>query len=156
MRITCLHTAESNIAVFDSAARELGIEPDVLQHEVRAELLVAAECAGGLTAGISNATKLELLSLAQHADAVVLTCSTLGPSIEDITNNAESPILRADEALASVAAHAASAGGQNRSVVCDRNHNSSHISPFFPCCEGIKSIGRDAACFWSLGIVQVW
>ncbi|MDY7559835.1 aspartate/glutamate racemase family protein [Pseudomonas sp. 10B1] len=111
MRITCLHTAESNIAVFDLAAKELGIGPEILRHEVRADLLAAAERAGGLTADLLNATQLALFSLAQHADAVALTCSTLGPAIEGIAN-AQSPILRVDEALASAAVHAGSAGGK--------------------------------------------
>ena len=41
MRIACLHTAASNISVFDTAAKVLGIGPGVLRHEVRADLLAA-------------------------------------------------------------------------------------------------------------------
>ncbi|OCR26077.1 Asp/Glu racemase [Pseudomonas syringae] len=110
MRIACLHTAESNVAVFDSAAKALGIGLNILQHEVRADLLAAAERSGGLTAGISNATQQALLSLAHHADAVVLTCSTLGPSIEGLAKNASPTIMRADEALACAAVHAGTVG----------------------------------------------
>jgi len=110
MRITCLHTAESNIAVFESAANQLGIALDALHHEVRPELLAAAERAGGLTAELSAATQRELLALAQNADAVVLTCSTLGPSVEGITQQAGAPILRADQALALASVQAASGG----------------------------------------------
>lgn len=106
MRIACLHTAESNIAVFEAAARELGIPPDVLRHEVRADLLAAAEGAGGLTADIADTTRLELLSLVQSADAVVLTCSTLGGSVDTIAANSRAPILRTDGALAAAAARA--------------------------------------------------
>ncbi|MDM0121974.1 aspartate/glutamate racemase family protein [Variovorax arabinosiphilus] len=106
MRIACLHTAESNIAVFEAAARELGIPPDVLRHEVRADLLAAAEGAGGLTADIADTTRLELLSLAQSADAVVLTCSTLGASVDTIAANSRAPVLRTDGALAAAAARA--------------------------------------------------
>lgn len=106
MRIACLHTAESNIAVFEAAARELGIPPDVLRHEVRADLLAAAEGAGGLTANIADTTRLELLSLAQSADVVVLTCSTLGASVNTIAANSRAPILRTDGALAAAAARA--------------------------------------------------
>lgn len=114
MRITCLHTAASNIAVFDNAAKELGLGPDVLLHAVRADLLVAAEDAGGLTADIASATRLELVSLARRSDVVVLTCSTLGPSVEAITSHRQAPILRADEALARAAALA----GGNIVVLC--------------------------------------
>jgi hypothetical protein len=110
MRIACLHTAESNVTVFDSAAKSLGIGLNILQHEVRADLLAAAERSGGLTACISNATQQALLSLAHHADAVLLTCSTLGPSIEGLTKSTSPTIMRADEALACAAVNAGSAG----------------------------------------------
>ena len=103
MRIACLHTATSNIEVFDTAARTLGIAPDVIRHEVRADLLAAAEHAGHLTDEIAEATASALLALARHADVVVLTCSTLGPSIEHIPADTQVPVLRADEALATEA-----------------------------------------------------
>jgi hypothetical protein len=104
MRISCLHTAESNIAVFNVAARELQIEPDVLHHVVRADLLAAAESAGGLTSDIADRTRAALLSLAGGADAVVLTCSTLGPAVDGIDAASGGPIMRADAALATTAA----------------------------------------------------
>ncbi|MFT0474225.1 aspartate/glutamate racemase family protein [Pseudomonas antarctica] len=107
MRITCLHTAHSNVAVFDAAAEALGVAPDVLRHEVRPDLLAAAEHAAGLTIELTNATTSALLSLAREADAVLLTCSTLGPAVEGLSMN--TPILRTDEALAIAAAQA---GGQ--------------------------------------------
>lgn len=106
MRITCLHTAASNIAVFDAAAQALGIAPAILQHEVRADLLAAAEEMGGLTPEIAASTANALLSLAQHADVVVLTCSTLGPSVDEIDERIPSFILRADQALALTAVQA--------------------------------------------------
>ncbi|MBF6031499.1 Asp/Glu racemase [Pseudomonas sp. P115] len=102
MRIACLHTAASNIAVFDVAATALGISPGVLHHDVRADLLEAAEHAGQLTADIAEATASALLALAEHADVVVLTCSTLGPVVETI-RAPQAPILRTDEALAATA-----------------------------------------------------
>lgn len=104
MRIACLHTAASNISVFDAAAQALGLRPEVLRHEVRADLLAAAEHAGQLTPEIAAATASALLALARHADAVVLTCSTLGPAIEGI--GTRTPILRTDAALATAAVQA--------------------------------------------------
>jgi hypothetical protein len=104
MRIACLHTAASNISVFDAAAQALGLGPEVLRHEVRAGLLAAAEHAGQLTPEIAAATAAALLALAQHADAVVLTCSTLGPAVEGI--GTRTPILRTDAALATSAVQA--------------------------------------------------
>ncbi|TKJ77698.1 Asp/Glu racemase [Pseudomonas sp. CFBP13509] len=107
MRIACLHTAASNISVFETAAKALGIGADVLRHEVRADLLAAAENAGHLSAEICASTASALLALAEQADAVVLTCSTLGPAVEGISSSV--PILRTDEALA---ASAVQAGGK--------------------------------------------
>ncbi|HUN50891.1 MAG TPA: hypothetical protein VMU42_07235, partial [Candidatus Sulfotelmatobacter sp.] len=75
MAIACLHTAESNVAVFDAAAAALGAN---LTHLVRADLLQAAEAAGGMTPAVAARTAALLHRLAEDADAVLLTCSTLG------------------------------------------------------------------------------
>jgi hypothetical protein len=99
-RIACLHTAESNIAVFEAACQNLGSGYDVaLRHEVRADLLADAAKAGGLNREIADRTGKALLALCDEADAVILTCSTLGPSIAACTS-ARVPVLRVDEALA--------------------------------------------------------
>lgn len=91
LRIACLHTAASNIAVFDAAA--VGMDAQ-LEHHVRADLLAAAEAAGGLTEAIVAETRTVLAELGAQADAVLLTCSTLGPA-------ADGHALRVDAALAS-------------------------------------------------------
>lgn len=114
MRITCLHTAESNIAVFDAAATALGIGSQVLHHAVRADLLAAVERAGKLTPDIAEQTRLALVALAQHCDVVVLTCSSLGPVVELAGAYTRVPMLRADEALAFAAVHA----GGKVTVLC--------------------------------------
>ncbi|WP_246737816.1 MULTISPECIES: aspartate/glutamate racemase family protein [Rhizobium] len=100
MRIACLHTADSNIAVFEAAAREIGLSKDVLSHAVRADFLANAEQAGGLTDDIARETASVLRSLGQTADAVVLTCSTLGPSIDELEGTMPVPTLRIDAVLA--------------------------------------------------------
>jgi len=98
MKIACLHTAESNVAVFEAACPE-GVR---LSHAVRPDLLAAAE-AEGLTPAIAAATAEALDALAEDrgevggADAVLLTCSTLGPAAE------AAGALRADAALARAA-----------------------------------------------------
>ncbi len=99
MRIACLHTASSNVAVFDGARPE-GVE---LVHAVRPDLLAAAEAAGGLTPEIADATGAALRALAEGAEAVLLTCSTLGPAA------AAAGALRADAALAVAVARAGGA-----------------------------------------------
>ena len=47
MKIACLHTADSNIAVYEQAASKLGLVSGSLLHHVRADLLFSAERAGG-------------------------------------------------------------------------------------------------------------
>lgn len=103
MRIACLHTAESNIDVFNTAAEQLNLPKHSLHHEVRADLLAAAELAGGLTPGIERGTCDVLLDLARDADAVLLTCSTLGPCISSVSTISAVPVMRVDSALAEMA-----------------------------------------------------
>lgn len=103
-RIACLHTAESNIAIFEAALLELELEfaeHVALLHTVRADLLAEAERFGGLTPDIERRTAEALWMLGQGADAVILTCSTLGPSVDHVAARSRSiPILRVDAALA--------------------------------------------------------
>ncbi|WP_037153263.1 hypothetical protein [Rhizobium freirei] len=109
MTITCLHTAESNIAVYEAAAKALGLPDGMLRHHVRADLLLSAEKAGRLTEEVSAETAALLWHLAGEADAVVLNCSTLGPATSEVAAGAAAPIIRADAALA---AEAVKAGGK--------------------------------------------
>jgi hypothetical protein len=103
-RIACLHTAESNIAIFDAALRELALGAVALRHHLRADLLAAAERAGGLTAAVADETADVLGKMCSGADAVLLTCSTLGPAADAAANGASGPVLRVDAALARQAA----------------------------------------------------
>lgn len=100
LRIACLHTAESNIATFEAARRRLRLDDVVLHHRVRADLLAAAERAGGPTDTILQRSVAELATLAHASDAVLLTCSTLGPAAAMANGASPVPILRVDEALA--------------------------------------------------------
>lgn len=103
MRIACLHTIESNVAAFDSAASELGLSQGSLHHQVHADLRVAAETAGALTPAIARKVGAVLMALGRDADAVVLTCSTVGGVVEVIRKAASVPVLRADHALVDAA-----------------------------------------------------
>lgn len=116
MRIACLHTAHSNIAVFDRAAESVFGKPAraTLQHHVRADLLEAAEQAGGMTDDIAAATRAALQALAASADALLLTCSTLGPAADSLSAALAVPVLRVDRALARDALH----GGGAVVVLC--------------------------------------
>ena len=103
MRVVCLHTARSNIAVFAAVARAAGLPALELTHVVRADLLAAAERAGGLTEAIVTQTRASLVALSSDSHAVLLTCSTLGPVVDDTLAKqaAPVPVLRVDAALAS-------------------------------------------------------
>src|SRR5579872_1205029 len=101
MHIACLHTVESNIAVFDAALADLATLPAWLTHAVRPDLLADAERAGGLTPEIVERTAEALRGLAKRADAVLLTCSTVGPAVAGL--KAAVPVFRVDGALAEAA-----------------------------------------------------
>ena len=62
MRVACLHTADSNVAVFNEAANSLRYDSLQLTHVVRSDLLAAAEDSGGLSkinAQIDTATPFQ-------------------------------------------------------------------------------------------------
>lgn len=99
-RIACLHTAESNVAVFEEAAIGLGV---ALSHIVREDLLRSAEAQGGLTPDVTRQTANALLAMTGGVDAVLLTCSTIGPGASEAAITAAIPILRTDAALAEAA-----------------------------------------------------
>ena len=100
MRIACLHTAQTNVAVFDRAAQAFDLS---LRHSVRPDLLADAEAAGGLTTDIEARTLDALRALDRLADATVLTCSTLGPATRRAEDFGIRPVVRADAALAGAA-----------------------------------------------------
>ncbi|EOC0056270.1 glutamate racemase [Cronobacter turicensis] len=112
MKIACLHTAQSNVAVFDEAARALNLPQDALTHKVMPHLLEQAQAAGGVTPEIEKETIAALADLRTDADVVLLTCSTLGSAADFL---AQDPgIMRVDRALAQAAATA----GQPVMVLC--------------------------------------
>ena len=106
-RIALLHTADSNVALFDQAAMASGLGARAqLIHSVRPDLLAAVQAAGVLTEALAGQTATALHALAEGADAVVLTCSSLGPAVGSLGPTSV-PVIRADAALA----EAASRGG---------------------------------------------
>ena len=114
LHIACLHTADSNVQVFDTALQELGTEGVRLRHGVRADLLAAAEQAGGLTPEIAEQTAGVLRDLCDGADAVLLTCSTLGPAADAAAAAASVPMIRVDAMFAREAVR----GGGKVAVLC--------------------------------------
>ncbi len=113
MRIACLHTADSNIAVFENAAKGDAFAHVTLTHTVRPDLLAQVE-QGGFTAQLENEVVTVLLKLAADADAVVLTCSSIGLAAATAAEQTRTPILRVDEALA----HATAKSGKRAIALC--------------------------------------
>ncbi|MBZ6077039.1 aspartate/glutamate racemase family protein [Microvirga puerhi] len=104
MRIACLHTADSNIAVFENAATGEAYTHGTLTHTVRPDLLAKVE-QGGFTEALESEIAAILLELTVGADAVILTCSSIGPAAAVAATQTHVPVLRVDEALAQATAH---------------------------------------------------
>ncbi|PLR34651.1 glutamate racemase [Chimaeribacter californicus] len=98
MTVACLHTAASNIAVFDEAANSLAIAATRLSHIVMPHWLEEAEKSGGLTAEQRARLADFLRSLTPFFEAILITCSTLGPVAEDFPDG-PCPVLRTDKML---------------------------------------------------------
>ncbi|VVE50264.1 arylsulfatase [Pandoraea capi] len=99
MRISFLHTIGSNERLFDDTARSLGFSEENLHHELRPYLREAVQRAGTMPADVKEEACHRLLALAEQADAVILTCATLGAAADSI-EHPPVPIVRADVALA--------------------------------------------------------
>ncbi|ORM72673.1 glutamate racemase [Pantoea wallisii] len=101
MTIACLHTAASNIAIFDAAAHASGMPLAQLSHLVMPHLLAEAELSGGMTAAQQQRLTQMLHSLTPWFDAILITCSTLGAVADGMDNaQARCPIYRTDRMLA--------------------------------------------------------
>jgi hypothetical protein len=113
MRLSFLHTVGINTGIFEQSALARGLRRDDLRHEVRAELRLRAE-QGGREADAVQAEVADCVRrLAADADAVVVTCATLGPLVDGMEAEAI-PVLRADTALARAAARP----GRRVTVLC--------------------------------------
>jgi hypothetical protein len=99
LTIACLHTAESNAPLFEAAASALPGGALRLTHRIRPDLLREPT-----PATLAEAAAL-LRELTQGADAVLLTCSSIGEAAT-LVASAPCPVLRADAALAEAATRA--------------------------------------------------
>ncbi|MFF6834282.1 aspartate/glutamate racemase family protein [Streptomyces sp. NPDC012438] len=102
--LALLHTSPAHVPVFD-ALRDRHHPGLVLRHLVDEELLVRAREAGpGAVAGSVAAVLAG--AVADGADAVLCTCSTLGAVAEDAAASLGVPVLRVDRPMAAEAARA--------------------------------------------------
>jgi Asp/Glu/hydantoin racemase len=98
--VTMIHTVASLLPTFRDLAAELLPEVDVF-HVVDESLLTVTRRSGRIT----PATRRRLLGYATSADdlgvdAILVTCSSVGPVVELIEPFVKAPILRVDSAMA--------------------------------------------------------
>ncbi|MCU5772430.1 aspartate/glutamate racemase family protein [Erwiniaceae bacterium BAC15a-03b] len=113
MKIACLHAAESNIALFEKSLQQLATPDVTLLHQVEAPLLADAERAAAMTPAIIRATQQVIAELCQQADAVIISCTTLGVAAAE-SQRFSKPVLRLDAALV----EQAFTGSRNIVVLC--------------------------------------
>lgn len=94
MRIAFLHTADVHVATFDQIFEDIGADTR-LDHRVDASLLDRARRDGTGSVRSDVSSLLEDLS---DADAVLCTCSTLGPLADEAAKSAKN-IIRIDRPL---------------------------------------------------------
>ncbi|MBP2171335.1 hypothetical protein J2125_004527 [Erwinia toletana] len=98
MKIACLHAAESNIALFQQSLQQLAAPGVTLAHQVEAQLLADAEQAAAMTPEIIGMTQRVIAELCQQADAVIISCTTLGGAAAE-SHRFSKPVLRLDATL---------------------------------------------------------
>ncbi|GAA4424513.1 aspartate/glutamate racemase family protein [Georgenia halophila] len=104
-----VHTAPALADSFERLAKEIG--PDVqLLHVVDSSLLAAA-IEDGVTEDLSARTTAHVGYLAgQGADAVLVTCSSIGECADVAADRSDIPVLRVDRPMAVRAVETAAAG----------------------------------------------
>ena len=115
MRLGFLHTVPALATSFDALLLERRPEATAV-HVVDADLLAEA-VRSGVGDGIRATVAAHVAHLAARgADAVLVTCSSIGEAAEAAADGATVPVLRVDTAMAALARRAA-AEGQGRIAV---------------------------------------
>ncbi len=111
--LTLLHTSPRHVEVFERLfaqirATETGDDlPEIrLAHVVREDLLKRAISAGLLPEDTHARAVRILHEATASSDAVLCTCSTLGPAADEAAAKTEKPLLRIDRPMAAEAARA--------------------------------------------------
>ncbi|MDD2867907.1 hypothetical protein [Neomegalonema sp.] len=100
--IGCLHSAASNVPLFEEAAGRLGLAPGSLRHMIRPDLLAEIEAAGedGPARLLVTAKTAQALgAFAPGCGALLLTCSSLGDVIPFAQARLRIPLEGAEAAL---------------------------------------------------------
>lgn len=99
--IACLHAANSNIEIFEQALGALDYDDIQLLHRVESDLFDRALAENAVTPEIITATRQAIAELCEQADAVIVTCTTLGVAVWEAEFSR--PVLRIDATLAKYA-----------------------------------------------------
>lgn len=99
-RLAFLHTVSSNAAVFKALAEEL--LPDVDVYHIVDESLLQNTIRAGQLQPATTRRLITLIGLAQEsgADAVLVTCSSIGSAVELSRAAVDIPVFRVDEPMA--------------------------------------------------------
>jgi hypothetical protein len=97
--LTLLHTASSNVAVFDELLK--GIAPGLpVRHVVDEAILRQARDAGTITPELVERVDASVRSAIDRAELVLCTCSTVGGLAEAAGSRAGARVLRVDRPMA--------------------------------------------------------
>lgn len=100
--LTLLHTAESNVAVFEALRKE--IAPDLaVDHLVADDILQSARVNGRADARMARRVAEIYATLGKRFEFVLCTCSTIGEIAERESLRFRFPVLRVDRPMARAA-----------------------------------------------------
>ena len=99
-KVGMVHTVEKLIPMWDELAEEMMPGTEII-HLVDEGLLKEIVAGGELTdERVSRLASLASAAEASGADAVMLTCSTIGPAVDTVKDSVGVPFLKVDEAMA--------------------------------------------------------
>jgi len=125
MRIAFLHTADVHVEMFNQIFADLGSDVQLVHH-VNADLLERARNEG--TEAVRSEV-LQILANLKDADAVLCTCSTLGP-IADEAAQAIPHVIRIDRPLME---QACAAGSKTLVALCLESTREATLSLLHDC-----------------------
>jgi hypothetical protein len=147
LTIRCLHTATIHAATFDNLFHAAA--PDVtLVHHVRADWLAQAR-QSGLGTQLWAAVRHQLETDAATADAVLSTCSTLGPVADAVARHYPN-VVRGDRPMMDAAA--AHAGAVLLAYCLDSTRDASVQL----LTAALQSAGRSAASYQTVSCRDAW
>ena len=99
-KVGMIHTVEKLIPMWEELAEEMMPGTEII-HLVDEGLLKEIVAGGELTEErVSRLASLASAAEASGAEAVMLTCSTIGPAVDTAKDSVEVPFLKVDEAMA--------------------------------------------------------